>query len=102
MPTAVPIDAEELAALRRDAARYRWLVQVAPVSVRLRIFDTAIDVEIDDAVDRAMFACDLVASWRDDEIHEPIKVFGFGSEYDEERALDNRERAADMNRAGGR
>ncbi|HEY8781937.1 MAG TPA: hypothetical protein VIM16_10005 [Mucilaginibacter sp.] len=39
-----------------DALRYRWLRDVAPVSVRARIVSTAIDSEIDASIDKFLEA----------------------------------------------
>lgn len=94
MPNAVPIDSDELAALRAENARLREALRQVIEAAHVRIPQGAMI----GAVKRARAALTYDDSEPDDEQHSPIKVFGFGSEYEEEGALFDRDRAKDMNK----
>lgn len=90
---AVPVPAEELEALRRDAARYRYYRSKSEhdFDVSWDGTDEGFGPELDNAIDRAMSAP------ADDEIHDQPRAMALNQD-DEDLHLDNAQRSRDQNK----
>ena len=103
---AVPIDAAELSALRRDAARLDLLdtLDCGLMSTGYEdyhyytgsVFGPARQVIDKIIAERNVAFARYNKDHVDDEIHEPVRVTSI-EQYNEERYLDDRERAKDIN-----